>query len=256
MHLMRHASMSTQILDEQMMLLSQVSWVGMLGTTLDYLGWIGPPAITIEVFLRNESDRTRFSKFQCKRLPRNGEEVGPPRLLFLAWKNVIFCYYCKLFSSGYPLAQHSIPIVSAGTTLVPPFWSGRYLARGEVLLRVAIFWFIVFNGAVYNGLCWRDLGVTLSGLAFVTSLISTISLRLDAPIKNFYTPLSGAPQSVSNRAPHLLKPALTTDLWYHQRQFSLFLPFYAHQSSVTHSVIEARRYERISFSQLAIDNKP
>jgi len=32
-----------------------------VGTTLDYLAQIGPPAITTEVFPRNESDRTRFS---------------------------------------------------------------------------------------------------------------------------------------------------------------------------------------------------
>jgi len=89
--------------------------------------------------------RPWLSKFHCKRLPPNGEAVGHPWLLFLAWKNIFFCYYCKPFSSGYSLAQ----LVSAGTTLVPPFWSGRYLAREEVLLRVAILWFIVFNGAVY-----------------------------------------------------------------------------------------------------------
>jgi len=36
-HLMRHVSKNTHNLDEQMiLLLSQVSWVGMLGTTLDY----------------------------------------------------------------------------------------------------------------------------------------------------------------------------------------------------------------------------
>jgi len=31
----------------------------MLGNTLDYLAQIGPPAITVEVFPRNEIDRTR-----------------------------------------------------------------------------------------------------------------------------------------------------------------------------------------------------
>jgi len=120
----------------------------MLGTILEYLAQIRPPAITTDVFPTNESDRALLSKFHCKRLPPNGEAVGHPWLLFLTWKNIIFCYYCKLFSSGYPLAQHSLPLVSAGTTLVPPFWSGRYLAREEVLLRVAILWFIVY-GAVY-----------------------------------------------------------------------------------------------------------
>jgi len=49
---------------------------GILGTTLDYLAQIGPPAIIIEVFPRNESDGTRFSKFHCKRIPSNGEVAG------------------------------------------------------------------------------------------------------------------------------------------------------------------------------------
>jgi len=41
----------TQRVDEQkILLLSQVSWVGLLGATLDYLAQTGPPAITIEVF--------------------------------------------------------------------------------------------------------------------------------------------------------------------------------------------------------------
>jgi len=48
----------------------------MLGNTLDYLDQIGPPAITIEVLPRNESDRTQFSEFHCKILPSNGEAVG------------------------------------------------------------------------------------------------------------------------------------------------------------------------------------
>jgi len=156
------------------MLLSHVSWVGILETTLDYSAQIGPPAIIL-VFARNESDR--FSKFHCKRLPPNGEAVSYSWLLFLAWKNIFFCYYCKLFSSGYPLAQHSIPLVLAGTTLAPPFWSGRNLAREEVLMRIVILWFIGFNGDVdwSWSLCWRGLGVTLPGLAYVTSLLSTIT---------------------------------------------------------------------------------
>ena len=56
----------------------------MLVTTLEYLTQIGPPAITADVFPRNESDRTRFPKFLCKRLPPSGEAVGHPWLLFLA----------------------------------------------------------------------------------------------------------------------------------------------------------------------------
>jgi len=88
---------------------------------MDYLAQIGPPAIIIEVFPRNEGEETLYSKFHCKRISSNGEAVGHPWLLFLAWKNITFCYFCKHFGSGYPLAQHSIPLLSAGTTLVPLF---------------------------------------------------------------------------------------------------------------------------------------
>jgi len=87
--------------------------------TLDYLAQIGAPAIIIEVFPRNESDETWFSKIHCRRIPSNGETAGHPWLILLAWKNTIFCYYCQVFGSGYPLSQHSIPLHSAGTTLVP-----------------------------------------------------------------------------------------------------------------------------------------
>ena len=118
MHLMTHSSKKIQTLDEQIILLpSQRSWVGMLGTTLDYLAQIEPHTVTLEVFPRNESDGTRFSKFHCKRIPSNGA-AGHPRPILLSCKNKIFCFYCKVFGSGYPLSQHSIPLLSAGTTLV------------------------------------------------------------------------------------------------------------------------------------------
>jgi len=103
-------------------LLSQVSWVRMLGTTLDYFAKLGPPAITIEVFLRKESDGTRFSKFTTKWWKVTSSMAVIPSL---EKYNILLGYYCKLFSSGYPLAQHSIPLLSTGTTLVPPFWSWR-----------------------------------------------------------------------------------------------------------------------------------
>jgi len=100
-HLVRHATKNTQNVDEQIiLLLSLVSWFGMLGATLDYLDQIGPPAITIEVF---ETRVTGNGYLSCKRLPPNGEAIGHPWLLFLARKNIIFCHYCKLFSSGYAL---------------------------------------------------------------------------------------------------------------------------------------------------------
>jgi len=67
---------------------------------------IGQRAIITDIFLRNESDGTRFSKFHSKRILPNGETAGHPWLILLAWKNIIFCYYCKVFGSGYPLSQH------------------------------------------------------------------------------------------------------------------------------------------------------
>jgi len=68
MYLMRHACTIIQNFDEQMILLFiQVSWVGMLGTNLDYLARIGPPSITIEVFLSNKSNGPRSSKIHGKR---------------------------------------------------------------------------------------------------------------------------------------------------------------------------------------------
>jgi len=62
-----------------------------VGEYPDYLAQIELPAITIKVFARNESDRTRFSKLHCKRLQPYGEAVGHLWLLFVAWNNMIFC---------------------------------------------------------------------------------------------------------------------------------------------------------------------
>jgi len=62
----------------------------MLGTT---------PAIIMEVFPRNESGGTRFSKFHCKRVPSNGEAAVHS---WLAWKDRMFCYYCKSFRFWIP----------------------------------------------------------------------------------------------------------------------------------------------------------
>jgi len=73
----------------------------MLVTILDYLAWIELPANIIEVFPRNESDGTRFSKFHGKRIPPNVEAVGHQWITLQAWKNGIFSYYFKLFASGY-----------------------------------------------------------------------------------------------------------------------------------------------------------
>jgi len=75
----------------------------MLVTNLDYLARIKLPANIIEIFPRNESDGTRFSKFHGKRIPPNVEEVGHQSLTLQAWKNGIFCFYFKLFASGYAL---------------------------------------------------------------------------------------------------------------------------------------------------------
>jgi len=61
----------------------------MLGTTLDYLAQIGPPAITIEVFPRNESDRTGLSSVAYA---ENFHEGG-----FIQWHRVVICICCALF---------------------------------------------------------------------------------------------------------------------------------------------------------------
>jgi len=47
----------------------------MLGTTPNYVAQIRPPAIIIEVFPRNESDGTQFSKFHCKKIQRTRSKV-------------------------------------------------------------------------------------------------------------------------------------------------------------------------------------
>jgi len=47
----------------------------MLVTNLDYLARIELPANIIEVFPRNESNGTWFSKFHGKRIPPNVEAV-------------------------------------------------------------------------------------------------------------------------------------------------------------------------------------
>ena len=155
------------------LLLSQVSWVGRLETNLDYVAQTGPLAIIIEVFPTNRSDGTCSFKFHCKRIPPNAEGTGRPWLIFLPCKHGIFCYKCKLLSSGHTLAQHSIPLLSAGTTLVPLFWSGKCLAREEVLISVVIFELLGLGRCPLKSLLvrfWRH----PSGLAFSKSPISII----------------------------------------------------------------------------------
>ena len=147
----------------------------MLGNTLDYLAQIGPPAITIEILPRNESDRARFSKFNCKRLQPYSEAVGHLWLLLLAWKNIIFCYYCKPFQLW----------ISTSTTLnTSPLY--RYYTRTSLLIREVP----DQRGGINEGCNSLIYGVLTalstevsakrscrrpSGLAFVTSLISIIT---------------------------------------------------------------------------------
>jgi len=99
------------------LLLSQVSWVGMLETNLDYLAQIGQTAIIIKLFHRKESGGTRFSMFLCKNIPPNGEAVGHPWLIYPAWKHGMFCCNCKLLSFIYTL-YHSNPLPSLRGALV------------------------------------------------------------------------------------------------------------------------------------------
>jgi len=99
--------------------------------------------------------------------------------------------------------------------------SRRHYTRNSLLIRevpgqrgginIVIFWFIGFNGAVHWSLCWGGLGVILSGLAFVTSPISIITpwFTLSKISTHHWV---GPRKSVSNRAPHLLTPALKANL--------------------------------------------
>ena len=61
----------------------------------------------------------------------------------------------------------------------------------------------------------RGFGVTFSGLAFVTSLISIINLRPDAPPQNFLhtTERRGAPQKCFKSGPALANAGPDRKLW-------------------------------------------
>ena len=73
-------------------------------------------------------------------------------------------------------------------------------------MRVEILWFIGFNGGVHWSLCWRGLGVTLTGLVFVTSPITMMTPCTPSKISTHHWVVPR--NSVSNRAPHLLRPIL------------------------------------------------
>ena len=112
----RHASKKIQNLDEQMiLLLTQVSWVGMLS---DYNGLFN--AIRIAC---NHNRSFPQKRDWCDTV----FQVLPQKNTISWWScglstaNIpggIFCYHCKRFSAGYPLGQHSISFLSAGATLV------------------------------------------------------------------------------------------------------------------------------------------
>jgi len=150
---------------------------------------------------------TRFSWFHCKRIPSNGEAVGHPWLPFLAWRNRIFCCYCNLFSSEYPLPQHSIPLLSAGTTLSHASLLIRKVLCQRGGINEVCNYLICWVGAVHWRLRWRGLGVTLFGLTFLISPISIITPW--CTLSRISTHHCVRPcKSVSNRAPHLLTPTL------------------------------------------------
>jgi len=176
--------------------------VGMLGTTLDYLAQLGPLATIIEVFLGN--GLSFISRNTAKWWSGRSSIANIPGLE--TWN---FSVLVRTFSREYAIAQHSIPLLSAGTTLVPSFCSGRFLAREEILMRIVILWFIGFYGAVHLSHCWRGLGVTVSGLTFLTSPISTIMLWCTPQISTTHH-WAGPRGSVCNRHRHLLTPALVT----------------------------------------------
>jgi len=66
-----------------------------------------PPIVTTEVFPRNESDRTRFFNFPCKRvLPDNKRRL--PMFDRLDIENRICCKLLQIFSSVCAVALHQI----------------------------------------------------------------------------------------------------------------------------------------------------
>jgi len=82
--------------------------------------------------LRNENDRTRLSKLQKINNKwwsgRSSMAIipGPEKYNILPLLQTFQLWICTI-------AQHLIPLLSAGTTLVPTFWSRRYLVREKVL---------------------------------------------------------------------------------------------------------------------------
>jgi len=128
----------------------------------------------------------------------------------------IFFYYCKLFGSAYALSQHSISLLSAGTTLV-----------NSLLIRVVpgqrgginesckslLYW--VYGRCPLKSVLersWRHYyGPRLCNITDFYHYVMH-------PLKNFYTPLSGPPQKCFKSGPALANagPAcLFVVLWTH-----------------------------------------
>jgi len=87
------------------------------------------------------------------------------------------------------------------------------MAREEELMTVVILWFIWFNGAVHWSLCWRDLCVTLSGLAFNCNITDFYHYALIHPLQNFHTSQSGAPQKCFQSGPALANAGPANNDW-------------------------------------------
>jgi len=105
----------------QILLLSGVSWVGMLGTNLVYLAQIGRLAITIEVFHRTG---LMGHGFVCS-LQKNTTKCWSGRSPMAnisgleTWNLLLLLQTSQLWMCT-SVAHHSTPLLSAGTKLVPP----------------------------------------------------------------------------------------------------------------------------------------
>ena len=217
-HLMTHSSKKNQTLDEQIISLpSQRSWDGMLGTTLDYLAQTGPPAYSwppkIKPFALLQSFRLWISNITtlntsplCRYYTRAGlSPAGGPvvpcpvppisRLAPVCYIHPIL-YFLNVAPPGFwpLLLVLSPPLLNPGDglALVPPFWSGTCLAREEVLIEGC-------NSLIY----WVQQPCPLKPLlerswrhSYGPRLCNITDFYHYAihPLKNFYTPLSGAPQ--------------------------------------------------------------
>jgi len=82
----------------------------MSGTNPNYVAQIGPPAIMIEVFPRNECDGTQFSMFHCKRIQKTPSKVNHG---YYSWPGKIESFVTTANFSALDIHYHNTPYLSA-----------------------------------------------------------------------------------------------------------------------------------------------